>query len=105
MTARQRIEDRARELGCFPDPENYTDTQLLDAIKAEQAAASWLDRLEQLPTDEAKRDAVHRLAQQFAAIKPDGTCDRCGKPAWRDRRLCAACFYADRAAAGLGKPQ
>lgn len=62
---RKHLEDRARELGCFPDPENYTNRQLLDAIMAENAAAAWLSRLEQLPTDEAKRDAVHRLAQQF----------------------------------------
>jgi hypothetical protein len=65
MNARQRLEDRARQLGCFPDPENYTDQQLVDAIKAEQAAAVWMDRLEQLPTDEAKRDAVHRLRLAF----------------------------------------
>lgn len=62
---RQRLEDRARELGCFPGPENYTDTQLLDAIKAEQAAAAWLARMEALPTDEAKSEAVRRLARAF----------------------------------------
>lgn len=65
MSERQYLEDRARELGCFPDPENYTSRQLMDAIMAEQAAAAWLDRLEQLPTDEAKRDAVHRLGLEF----------------------------------------
>jgi hypothetical protein len=65
MDMRQTLEDRARDLGCFPDPENYSDQQLLDAIKAEQAAGAWLDRLEQLPTDEAKRDAVHRLRLDF----------------------------------------
>ena len=61
MTERQHLEDRARELGCFPDPENYTNRQLMDAIMAEKAAAEWLERLEQLPSDEAKRNAVHRL--------------------------------------------
>ena len=65
QSERQHLEDRARELGCFPDPENYTNRQLMDAIMAEQAAAAWLERLEQLPTDEAKRAAVHRLAQRF----------------------------------------
>ncbi|WP_454199554.1 hypothetical protein [Nocardia sp. Marseille-Q1738] len=65
-TTRQQLEDRARELGCFPDPENYTDMRLLDAIKAEQAAAAWMNRFERLPSDEAKRDAVHRLARDFA---------------------------------------
>jgi hypothetical protein len=62
---RQHLEDRARELGCFPDPENYTDTQLLDAIKAEQAAGAWLARVEQLPTDQAKREAWARLSRSF----------------------------------------
>ncbi|MFE7799036.1 hypothetical protein [Nocardia sp. NPDC057440] len=64
---RQRLEERARELGCFLDPENYTDMQLLDAIKAEQAAAAWMARLETLPTDEAKRDVVARLARLLCA--------------------------------------
>ena len=31
---------RAAELGCFPDPENYTDEQLRDAIAAEEAATA-----------------------------------------------------------------
>lgn len=66
MSTRQRLEDRARELGCFPDPENYTDMQLLDAIKAEQAAGAWLARMESLPTDEAKRNAIRRLSRDFA---------------------------------------
>lgn len=61
MRERQYLEDVARELGCFPDPENYTSRQLMDAIMAEQAAAAWLDRLDQLRQWEAKRDAVHRL--------------------------------------------
>lgn len=102
---RQELITRAHELGVFIVPEERTDKELRDAIDAEEASAAWLDRLERLPTDEAERDAVHRLAQQFAAIKPDGTCDRCGKPAWRDRELCTACFYADKAAeAGKVKP-
>lgn len=62
---RQHLEDRARELGCFPDPENYTDTQLLDAIKAEQAAAAWMDRFERLPSVEAQAEAVRRLRDAF----------------------------------------
>lgn len=58
---RDQLEARARELGCFLDAEARTNIELADAIAAEEAAGAWLDRLEQLPTDEAKRDAVHRL--------------------------------------------
>jgi hypothetical protein len=52
---------RARELGCFEDASQRSDQQLIDAIAAEQLSGEWLDRLAKLPTDEAKRDAVHRL--------------------------------------------
>lgn len=65
MSARQKLEDRARELGCFPDPKNYTDQQLLDAIKAETAATIWMQRLDELQTDEEKREAIHRLRLDF----------------------------------------
>ncbi|NEW42741.1 hypothetical protein GV794_02040 [Nocardia cyriacigeorgica] len=67
MSTRQRIEDRARELGCFPDPENRTDRQLLDAIQAEQAAAAWMNRFAQLSSDEAKSDAVRRLRDELTS--------------------------------------
>lgn len=58
---RELLIKQARALECFSDPEQRTDKELQDAINAETAAAAWLDRLEQLPTDEAKRAAVHRL--------------------------------------------
>jgi hypothetical protein len=61
-TTRQELEDEARVLGCFPDPEGRTDEQLRDAISAERAAGEWIRRFEQLPSDAAKRDAIHRLA-------------------------------------------
>jgi hypothetical protein len=64
---RQQLEDRARALGCFLDVEARTNQELADAIAAEEAAGAWLARLEQLPTDEAKRDAVHRLRLQIEA--------------------------------------
>jgi hypothetical protein len=88
---RQELITRAHQLGVFVVPEERTDQELRDAIAAEVASAAWLDRLEQLPTDEAKREAVHRLAESWP--KPDGTCTRCGKPAWRGQDLCTACFY------------
>lgn len=65
---RQRLEARARELGCFDDPENRTDQQLRDAINAEEAAGEWLTRLEQLPTDHAKQDAIRRLSAAFHQV-------------------------------------
>lgn len=43
---------RTHELGVFVVPEEKTDQELRDAIAAEEASAAWLDRLEQLPTDE-----------------------------------------------------
>jgi hypothetical protein len=61
MSARKQLEDRARELCCFPDPENYTDVQLWDAIKCELAATGWMQKYEALPTAEARMDAIHRL--------------------------------------------
>lgn len=61
---RDKLIARARELG-FERPEDYTDMQLLDAIKAENAATAWMNRFEALPTDEAKRDAIHRLSADF----------------------------------------
>lgn len=67
MSTRERDEliTRARELGLWDDPENRTDQQLRDAIAAEEASAEWLFKLEQLPTDEQKRDAVRRLSEAF----------------------------------------
>ncbi len=62
---RQELITRACELGVFCEPEAHTDQELRDAIAAEEASAAWLDRLEQLPTDEAKRGAVHRLAEEL----------------------------------------
>jgi hypothetical protein len=56
---------RATELRVFDNPEECTDDQLYWAIKAEEASAAWLARLETLPSDEAKRDAVHRLSVQL----------------------------------------
>lgn len=56
---------RATELGCFDNPAECTNDQLYWAIKAEEAAGAWLGRLETLPTDDAKRDAVHRLRVQM----------------------------------------
>ena len=47
---------RASRLGVVDDPGAYTDTELMDAIAAEL-----------LPSDEAKRDAVHRLRLSFDA--------------------------------------
>lgn len=51
----------ADELGLVPDLDIITDEQLIDAIAAEKLSGEWLDRLEKLPTDEDKREAVHRL--------------------------------------------
>lgn len=62
---RQRLVARARELGVYDAPEERTDKELADAIAAEEASGEWLDRLEALPTDEEKRAAVHRLAEEF----------------------------------------
>lgn len=73
---RQMLEDRARELCGFPDPENYTDTQLLDAIKAEQAAAAWMARYNELATEEAQRAAVRRLGDAFREPQRDDQTDR-----------------------------
>ncbi len=61
MNIRQKLENLARELGCFDDPENHTDQELLDAIKCEQACMDWMARWETLPTEGAQREAVHRL--------------------------------------------
>ena len=61
----------ARELGCFDDPDERTDQQLIDAIAAEKLSGEWLDRLEKLPTDEAKADAVHRLRLSFDEIRAE----------------------------------
>lgn len=62
---RQRLVARARELGVYDAPEERTDQELADAIAAEESAGEWLDRLEALPTDEEKRAAVARLAEEF----------------------------------------
>lgn len=59
--ARAELIGRAEALGVFDRPADHTDQELRDAIAAEEAADTWLKRLEQLPDDEAKRDAVHRL--------------------------------------------
>lgn len=59
--SRSELLGRAEALGVFEHPDDYSDEQLRDAIAAEEACASFVDRLEQLPTDEAKRDAIHRL--------------------------------------------
>lgn len=58
---RQALIERAEELGCYEDPENHTDQELLDAIKAEQSAEIFLDKFAALPTDEARREAAQRL--------------------------------------------
>jgi hypothetical protein len=60
MIARKQLEDRARGLGCFPHPENYTDVQLWDAIKRE-LATGWMQKYEALPTNEARIDAIHQM--------------------------------------------
>lgn len=58
---RQSLLTRAYEMGVIVVPEERTDQELIDALAAERLSGEWLDRLEKLPTDEAKRDAVHRL--------------------------------------------
>ena len=65
MSTRDQLIARARELGCFERPEEHTDKQLLDAIKAEEAAKAWLGRLDNLSSDEAKRDAIRRLSDSM----------------------------------------
>lgn len=65
MSTRDDLIARAAELGCFERPEERTDKQLLDAIKAEEAAKAWLGRLDNLSTDEAKRDAIRRLSDSM----------------------------------------
>lgn len=67
--SREQLEARARELGCFPNPEDCTDTQLADAIAAEEAATVWMQRWEALPNERSQRDAIHRLSQ---ALWPKG---------------------------------
>jgi len=66
---RKQLEDRARELGCFPDPENYTDVQLWDAIKCELAAIGWMQKYEALPTDEARMGAIRRLRLSLTVLE------------------------------------
>lgn len=61
ISAREALESRARELGCCSDPENWTDQQLIDAIRAEVAAAHWMEKFAALPTDEARIEAAKRL--------------------------------------------
>lgn len=56
---------RATELRVFDDPAERTNDELYWAIKAEENCAAWLARMESLPTDAAKRDAVHRLRVQM----------------------------------------
>lgn len=63
--ARNALIARAAELKVFDTPEERTDDELYWAIKAEENCAAWLARLESLPTDEAKREAVHRMSQQL----------------------------------------
>lgn len=58
----------AVELGCVADADKCTDQALIDAIVAEKLCGEWLNRLERLPTDEAKRDAVHRLRVGFDQV-------------------------------------
>lgn len=70
---RQELITRAHELGVFTVPEERTDQELRDAIAAEEASAAWLDRLEKLPTDAAKRDAVHRLRLDLEAANRRAT--------------------------------
>jgi hypothetical protein len=56
---------RATELQVFDAPAERTNNELYWPIKAEENAAAWLTRMESLPTDAAKRDAVHRLRVQM----------------------------------------
>lgn len=66
---RDKLVARARELQCFPDPEQRTDAELADAIGAEEAGARWLKRYESLPTEAAKRSAVQRLNAALEASR------------------------------------
>lgn len=66
---------RADELGILTKswpgqhPGNHSDQVIIDAIAAaDRLSAEWLDRLDKLPTDEAKRDAVHRLRLAMEAM-------------------------------------
>lgn len=56
----------AADLGVFPvDDPSRTDQQLIEAVAAEKLAAEWLERVEKLPSDEAKHEAWRRLARRF----------------------------------------
>jgi hypothetical protein len=99
---REQLVIRARQLDLFPEPEKRTDQQLRDAIAAEEAAGAWLARLEQLPTDEAKRDAVHRLRldlDEAVSRIPRVSCQECGRPTREDLNPCTGCFYKAKSAA------
>lgn len=65
---RDALIGRARQLGVWDDPEAHTDTELMDAIAADRLSGEWLARLDRLPTDEAKREAIHRLRVSFDAV-------------------------------------
>lgn len=69
---RDALTTRARDLGVLVDdswpgqrPQNHSEQVIIDAIAAELLSGEWLERLEKLPTDEAKRAAVHRLRLEF----------------------------------------
>lgn len=68
---RDTLVAKARELGVYDAPEERTDQELIDAIAAEEAAGAWLARMEALPTDEMKRDAVRRLAEDLRRANED----------------------------------
>lgn len=74
---RDELLARAVELGCWnpDDAKLATDEQLRDAIAAEEAAGEWLAKLEALPTDEARREAVHRLRLDLERIADEHRAD------------------------------
>lgn len=51
------------------DPEGVVQCGCTDTC-VERAAGDWLTRLDQLPTDEAKRAAIHQLAEKLLPKKP-----------------------------------
>lgn len=59
---RDELIGRARELGCFPNPEAYNDQQLGDAIAAEEASIAWMAEWEKRGCPES---AVQKLSKKL----------------------------------------
>lgn len=79
---RDALAARARELGVLTDaswpgqrPQNHSEQVIIEAIAAEKLSGEWLERLEKLPTDEAKREAVHRLRLEFDRTRTNAAVD------------------------------